>query len=457
MLGLPKSSPAAVPRSPVARLALMALLVAGLLYVVVFWQPAPRFDPTELNESPVVEVITPKLDAAILASARDGSREERLFLEPEPLRHLLERSLNVSPETSQALGVPAAPVPLADLRARPGDYRGRWLFYKGVVEDLAGPRPGHPVANYAIYEATLRLPDGELALFTFSHPPGPGVRPGAMARAEGFLLKLRDLTFPTEVRSAPLLVGSRLQRDFEDWGPVRELEPDRFASIIDTRRDGDHHETTKDAWRAIDDDQAEPLWHLGAYARDRAEAPLAVWRQVTPLNSQETWEQFKRNAVERGTPMRVLGTLVKSRAIVALPNPAGIHKWTEAWVQVSDLGGKTVPVWVPKETQVPLGTALEVRGYYFRRFAYESRRGQMYWTPLFVAADLDPFEMRTGAAMREVSWIALIGFGVLLLLAFWNRRVEQRRSAEHEAALGERRRRRRLKATDAAAGTAGAP
>jgi hypothetical protein len=435
------------------RLAFTAILMAGLAYVVFFWQPKAPIDTSEFSEQEPMHVDVPQLDQAILAQARDGTREERLFLEREPLRHLLEKSLNVSPPVALELGMPEEPVPLAELRAHPGSYHGRWLWYRGTVEDLSGPKPGHPVAGYQIWEATLRLPDGDLVLHTFTHPPGEGVRVGGFARAEGFLLKLRDLTVPRDVQQAPLLVGASLLRDYEYWGPVAQLEPERFLRIIDARIEGDRYETTQDAWRSIDQDQAEPLWHLGAYARDHAAATLTEWRRVPALNAHDTWSAFKDNAVPRGTPMRVLGTLVKTRKIAAEPNPAMIKRWTEAWVQVADLNGKTIPFWIPKEASLPIGTDVELRGYYFRRFAYESRRGQTYWTPLFVAADLEKFEMRLGPVLREVTWIAFACVALLIAFALWNARGERRRTAQFEAELTERRRRRRLRA----APTGGAP
>ena len=74
MLGIPKSSQPLVPRGTAVRMGFLAILIAGLFYLVLFWQPQARVDPSELArfESPVVQV--PHLDAGILGKVKDGTR-----------------------------------------------------------------------------------------------------------------------------------------------------------------------------------------------------------------------------------------------------------------------------------------------------------------------------------------------------------------------------------------------
>ncbi len=439
----------ALSRLPVARFVAAGLLMAVLLYMALFWQPVPTtIDPTDVGPmEPLVAV--PEIDTQLLAQAKDSTREERLFLEAEPLSHLLAQSLNVSEDAGRALGIPHQMISHSELAADPARWRGRWLFYRGKVEELAGPRPGHPVPGYSIYEATLRLRDGSAVLFAFSKPPGEGVHVGGWARVDGYLMKLRDVAYPQDLQSVPLLVGPRLREDYEDWAPVKQLDHERLAAVIDTQRTGDQIEPSTDSWRTIDEDQATPLWHLGAFARDGDARTPEQWRQVPALNAQEAWDAFKKDRVERGMPMRILGMLASRRTIAARPNPAGIEEWTEAWLQVRDLGGKTIPVWVPKEVTVPLGTSLEVRGYYYRRLAYEGRQGKQYWTPLFVAADLDLFIWQSGRGAKEIGTIAILASIALIGLAMWSQRREAKRSAAAEDALVERRRRRRDKSVAA--------
>lgn len=455
MLGVPNDPQArrmGVPTGVAMRLGFLAVFVASLLYIVLYWNPEQLVDPTELAQPPLAYDV-PELDTSILSRVRDGTREERLLIEGDALQHLLERTYNSSNEISVALGMPAKPVPVSELRADPGAWRARWIHYKGRIERLSGPHSGHPIEGCSIYEATLELPDGEHVLFTFSSPPGAGLHVGGWARAEGYLLKIRDLTFPTDLREVPQIVGKELQLDYKDWGPVAELDHQLLDRIIDTRLVDGEIEHTPDAWRSLADDQHEPLWHLAAYAMTHADEPLARWRRVPALSSMELYNRYKRNEVPRGTPARVLGRLCLLHSFRAAPNPAGIRHWTEAWVQVHDLGGKTFPIWVPDRVELPLGRDVEVHGYYFRRYTYESRQDKRYWTPLFVAATVEPFSLDIGPGLREIGWVALSGAVLLILLAFWGVQRERRRSRQAEEALLQRRRRRRLGTASAGGGT----
>jgi hypothetical protein len=439
----PHLTPHLLPRGAAVRLGLLAALAAGLGYLVWFWQPPLADAGVARGEDPQAQVRAPTPDPEILAQVRDDSRSARLQLEASPLQHLLERALDVSPAAAQALRMPEQPVPLAELRAHAANWRGHWLGYRGKIVDLSGPRPGHPIANYGIYEATLQLDDGGEVVFLFSRPPEP-LAVGSVARAEGFLLKLRDTTVPRERSEVPLLVGGGLQRDFAPWGKVTALDADVLRHVVDTERAGDLVETAHEAWRTLDEDQEQPLWHLAAFARDTEGSAATDWVRAPLLDREGAWPQFTRDAVARGTPMRVQGIVAELRRRQALPNPAHVQQWTEVWLQVAELGGKTVPVWIPAAVRAEVGAGVRARAFYYRRFAYESRgNGQQQWTPLFVAAGLDPVAVDAGAGMRQFGWFALGGLALLTALAYLTNRQLQRASAAHEAALAERRRRRR--------------
>ncbi len=449
----PKQNPADVPfmpRGSVIRLAATAVFCALALYLVVFWNPGVEIQQGTIAEPEAPLVSVPNIDSAVLEKAKDATREQRLFLEAEPLSHLLAQSLNVSPEAARALGMPADMVPVTALQTNIGEWRGRWIYYRGKIEKLSGPGPGHPVPGYGIYEATLRLRDGSQVLFAFSKPPAAALVEGAWARAEGYVLKLRDVAYPTESTKAPLLVGADLKKDYEDWAPVTTLDPNALAGVVDVVRESGNVLSADDSWKAIDEDQSNALWHLGAYARDVAPMTKAEWRKVPALNAQDIWDAFKKDEVARGTPMRILGTLAATRTITASPNPAGIKEWTEAWVQVRDVGGKTIPVWLPHGTKQPLGSSLEINAYYFRRYSYETRNGKQMWTPLFVANSLDLFVFETGRGMREISSWAFGATVLIVGFAWWGARREKQRSLAQEDALIERRRKRRRASADTA-------
>src|SRR5690606_10859812 len=223
----PKPPQLLPPMSPLVRLAIVGAIVAAMVYLAFGLE---RIEPPPPPpESPEPEVVVPSIDRDLLARVADATREQRLQLEAEPLRHLLHAAIDVGPTVAAALGAPDRPVPLAELRAEPGKWRGRWLWYEGELLDLTGPRDGHPIRGYGIFEATIRMPGGEHAIAAFSIPPEQAIQRGAWVRIDGFLLKLRDTTYPIDVREAPLLVGRAIQRDYEDWGPVRELDAKLLA------------------------------------------------------------------------------------------------------------------------------------------------------------------------------------------------------------------------------------
>lgn len=426
------------PIPPVFRLLIGGVLLAAIVYAGFTWDSvaAPAPDEAEVEAT----VVAPSIDVAVLAQARDDTREQRLQLEREPLSQLLRTAIDVGPTVAAALGMPEEPVPVATVRADMATWRGRWLWYEGELVDLAGPREGHPIDGYSIYEATIRLASGDHAIGAFSLPPDVAIQRGSWVRIEGYLMKLRDTTYPLDVREAPMLVGRSIQRDYEDWGRVLQLDPAIMAKVDDAT-----YWPHDPMWHTIEEDQTEPLWHLAAFVRDTAgQRSFADWRRIDILNAAQFFEPFKAHEIARGTPRRVIGTLIRRTTIAAPANPAGIKFWTVAWVQVREYGGALVPIWVPQRVrELPLRAQLEVRGFYYRHFAYEATNGQRHFVPLFVAADLDSYVLETSPAMRQIGMV-LGGILTGLMVLFW---VSQRRATKaalrHQQEMDARRRRRR--------------
>jgi len=428
------------------RYVIAGVIAAGFAYAFLLLN---EIEQAEETNDLVLEkqVSVPELDRELLTQAKDETRRDRLQAEKEPLAHLLAESLDVGPSVAVALNVPSAMVPLEDLRRDLEDWRLRWLWYEGELVQLVGPRSGHPIDGYSIYEATVRLAGGDSVIAAFSIPPRGAlddapIAVGDWVRVEGYLMKLRDTTYPEKLESVPMLVGRSMQRDYEDWGPVTELDQELLGSIDDSSiLKGDL------AWRDVEDDQTEALWHLGSFARDTAaEWTLDKWRAVEPLSVAEPYERLRRGEVERGGPMRVFGTLIRRRTIAAPPNPANIRFWTSAWIQVSSFGGHLVPVWVPGEVRaLPRRVQLEVKGFYYRWYAYETRQNRAYRVPLFIATDLETFDLKADESMETIgSWLGAIALPLLIAL-LWGQRKASKAALAHSRDLDARRRRRRTK------------
>ncbi|MFO1077644.1 MAG: hypothetical protein U1E73_07945 [Planctomycetota bacterium] len=434
---------------PVIKYGILAAFAGALAYVSFFGggrTPPPAPTP------PPIEIAVPILDSAIVAAAGDATREQRLVIEPEPLRHLLEKAIDVGPVQASALGMPEQPMPVAEVRERIGELRGHWLWYKGELEELAGPRDGHPVKGYSIYEATIRLPGDTRAICEFSLSPDAAIQRGSVVRIEGYLMKLRDTTYPRDIDRAPLLVGREIRRDYADWGPVEALDPSLFTAMDDK----DEYPGAL-MWHDVEEDQAPPLWHLAAFARDTAaRRSKAEWRQVPTLNVGNAYDRFHDDKVARGEPMRVLGTLVKCRSVAALPNPAGIRFWTVAYVQVRDFGGHIIPIWVPKRVDLALRTDLEVCGLFYRWYAYESIENLRMRVPLFVAADLDVLVLESDRTLRGVMLVIGSAIGLLMCGLMFVQWRTKRQSDRHSREMDARRKKHRERAARAA-GSPGPP
>ena len=141
--------------------------------------------------------------------------------------------------------------------------------------------------------------------------------------------------------------------------------------------------------------------------------------------------------------MRVFGTLIRRQTIAAPANPANIKFWTAIWIQAHGFGGHLIPIWVPKKVEeLPMRAQLEVRGHYYRWFVYDAKSDRLR-VPLFVAADLDLFELDTNTTMIEIGkWLGGLVLG-LLIIAILSQRSAARTSLKHSRNLDQRRRKRR--------------
>jgi hypothetical protein len=441
----------------------LALGVAlGVVLFVVLWPVSkPSVKPPPSVTSGRVQIAVPELDRELLATVADATPEQRMMIEPEALSHLLEKSLSVVPTVAEALGRPEQPQAPSILAAAPERFRGSWQWYRGRLAYVSPGKSGHPVEGYRIFEGFLELEGtegpGSVVMFRASRL-GKDVRVGDWVRIEGFFLKLRDSLVLPEAQRAPLLVGPEIVKDFEPWPRVESLQPDMFAGLADGifakgegRRARFEIVDEQDARDDLESSQSEPLWYLAAHALQFRGGPtdtLLDWREVPAFVKPDQYRALAfGNDVPRGTRFRLLGTFVMSRWFAAPPNPVGIAYWSTVWVQSADLGGKLIPIWVPRKIEnIEFGATLEVRAYWFKRLLYEARAegGSLALTPVFVAADLDRFVQlpESSAAIAVKYGFAALVAGVVVLF-YLMARGDRQRTELHEAALVERRRKRR--------------
>lgn len=432
----------------------MGMLLSVSVFLAFFYDP---LNPGDLGrQPPIIEyrVETPELDPRIMAKIQDDNRLSRLVVEPEPLRHLLEKSMQVVPSVAKALGLSKDSVPLAQLRADPDGLRGHYLGYHGILRYLSPSRQGHPINGYRIREGWIETDDGEPILFYVSESNSTdqaNAKVGEYVRIEGFFMKLRDKNLPEEVDRAPLLVGPEIYPDFKLWQPVLELDPEILAKVQDgTFADG-QWDGISAMRRNLLDSQDTQLWHLTGYVLNQSKKITSEqWRTIKPIASKEAFGQFRRSTPAsrndlRGSPHRILGSFIEGRTHEAHPNPLGIEAWTEAWVQVRDIGGQLLPVWIPKRLEgLQRNALINCRAFFYRLIAYESLTGDLLYVPLFVATDLHPLEALPDHPILRIMKLVLIIVvaGIMLIFFQMNRRMKAQ-SIAHDQSMIERRRRRR--------------
>ncbi len=437
----------------------MGTLLGLTVFLAFFYNPPTATQ--ERDPAPILKDDTPppELDPAILARIHDETRTNRLTIEQEALEHLLEKSLRVTPTISEKLGLPAEPVPIAQLRGSPGKYRGRYLWYKGELDYLSKSKPGHPVRNYEIREGRMKTEDGNFVLFYISLPPDEGLKIGDWVRVEGFFLKLRDTNLPTKLDLAPVLVGPEVMRSHADWDAVEALDPSVLARVEDGILENGELQDEQDMRLTLDESQDVPLWHLTSYARSQAKPFTTDLREAIPaFVTRDQWRECESGRTPKGTPFRLLGTLQMWRTMPAKNNPLHIEHWSEAWIQCRDLGGRTIPVWVPEPVGEGWlrGQAVEIHAYFFKRYLYtgldpeglQFQRRKDYYAPIFVASAITKYDLPKDILTNQIT-IAFSSLIIIVIIVFLVSSLRDRkRSLAFESELVERRRKRRSRTSE---------
>ena len=152
------------PLPPAARFVILGVVIAFGVYVATLIERTPPATTTA-EPPPKVVVPVPDLDDQVLAGARDSTREERLVLEAEPLRHLLAKAIDVGPTVAAALGMPETPIAVPEVRTRITDLQ------RAIA---AGAEKGIVVEGRDI--GTTVLPDADLKIFLTASPEARAAR-----------------------------------------------------------------------------------------------------------------------------------------------------------------------------------------------------------------------------------------------------------------------------------------
>lgn len=434
------------------KLVFVGLLLGGLITVYLWPERKPENPiepPTELIE---VDVTPFALDSGILAQIEDSDPEGRFQLETEPLAHLMGKSYNITPPVAEALDLPAKRLDIAALRADPQSYRGKYLWTKGrlVDDELQAKDNVHPTPRATAFRGTLITEAGDPVVFYVSQPLPPALPDDRehWVRVEGFFMKLYSETlFDTpDVLDAPVLVGPRIDRTYADWGPVRQLDPNILSQVKIARwlKDDDTWIDDEDMKSRVWDSQDTPLWHLASYAIHRREANETGERHQETFGNNKQYELYKFGDYERGSPVRLRGSFKMTRWFHADVNPAGIAYWSAVWMQIPRLGGKLIPIWIPKKIEGwNVDESLDFDAYYFKNLAYETYDGPDRHTPVFVAADIDRYEALPDPIRKWVAGAFVLVLVMVGLLFFNMARRSMRETEAYKSKIIERRRKRR--------------
>lgn len=425
------------------RIVFLGVVLAGFAYAVFFYRPAGA--PIEVSPVITEKAPIPTLDRALLDQVRDATRNDRIPVEPAPLAHLLEKSMQVVPAVARALGMPDEPMPFDVLRANPERFRGRYLWYKGEVEALEPGREGHPLRGYRIFEARIKTPEGERVLFNYSVPTPADLKVGDWVRVEGFFLKLRDAHFPVPLNQAPLLVGPELLPAYPDWQAVEQLDPGVLGRVKDGVRENGVDIDLQSAPLRLPQSQDVPLFHLASHALHRLASTTPAEAAAIPMfETGDQWNSILRGEIERGTAFRLAGIFCRAHVIEAKANPLGIENWSEVWLYARGFAQRPFAVWLPKHVgEWSHADTARCTGYFMKRYVVEGGDGKPHLCPLFVAGDLERVDFNPLAASKRVGLVigGVTAAIILLFLALGRR--DRRDAKKHEESMVSRRRRRR--------------
>lgn len=425
------------------KLKLIAMSVALLLVVgtYVFSEmrrkdivEEPNPDLPALGEA-TIEV--PQPPPGLFDSIADGTEEERVLIEHDELEVLLAYVRSLSPAHYETAGTRDLDGNVAaELAADTASARGAFVSVRGELVEL---RERVSPSGSAHRAALLRTADDQLVHLRTPRLADRTLQTGDWARLDGLYFKqLADQDPAGEWVTAPLVVGSALQRSYEDFGPVPEIERELIAGISDDYLDSKGSFSDMLRWRVL------------AWMRDMPEGQVD-WEQTAELNGELLDKILADGDAYRGQTFVLPTSRVQAinRKTVG-ENPARLDHVYESWIgNTTWLSTRAATIFVLSSAgtaELKRGDLTEGKLVFLRNMAYDTPNNVRRIAPVFAAHELTAFVEEQDLTLFAFG-VAFIGLMVVLALVIailWRR--DQAKSKALQEKLVERRRARRLAA-----------
>ncbi|MHC4261176.1 MAG: hypothetical protein ACYSWX_01525 [Planctomycetota bacterium] len=420
---------------------IVGLLLVGAAFVMSVKSGKDAGDRTgEVGPVGAGQVVLPTLLPGTLEAFADGTEEERVLVERQPLEVLLGyvrllTSAHVELLEPSRLDEDTIAGLLADPDARRGDF----FSVRGELIALSESRPA---GGGERWQASLSLDSGAL-VHVITPRLDDGLAVGDWARVDGLFTKLLTEPLEGDWRTAPLLVGPRLVRSYPDFGEVTSISEEVWAAVED-----DTLEETRGSDDAI-------RWRALAWTRDTP-YDATLWDEAQELDAATMERILVDPAAHRGQRFRLPVGLTHTMTVrKAGENPGRIDEYTEGYLFNTTWSDRTpfLTFIAPGDqlNGIRNGRTRRVTGdfVFLRNFSFVTAANTRRVGSLFVAASFEPFVDPDPYGLWQIA-IGFLSFGVALatlIIVLWRR--DQKRAKALQEKLIERRRARRARASSA--------
>ncbi|MED5331084.1 MAG: hypothetical protein VX916_07300 [Planctomycetota bacterium] len=414
------------------RILFYSVLIA-VLAIALFRQQSGRRSvdtgttiPSGWSDEPVVREPLATVDPSLLASVRDGTANERAFLEPQAKEHLVHQAGLLVWGDLQQMGLREAT--WTGLVNDSASFRGDPVFMIGTLAWLDSKSEAWPPEH----RAEVLDQEGKSWNLLFGVEP-EGLKAGDVVKVEGFFLKHHDMFRPDRTfSSGPLVIGEELRASFFRIDPVTELPEKELQGVRDV--------DLASASRPLDDPL---LYKLLSYVQHTEVEEL--FPEEVPIEQFEmkASELLKNSPLYRGKPVRVFGRLLHiqrrplgHRGENSLGTPFVYALWID-----NQWGGMAVCLTMERPENFEGGDILDVDGVYYRRYAYENARSAVVHAAVVVSKRITKFvPVPSNTTYIILTVIVSLGLVVGALLFFGTMKDRRFAAAERQRRMGRHKR-----------------